>query len=369
MGEKTGMIQLGGKDGFKEPGIVRMANAKNGLRRMGAIDAICNANEQNLKMLPNAAFRRLLERAEILDEMPLWTGTLMAWAVGPKNGCKYVEFEDPNDKTKYMFPIPNHAAMAKRVADEYEAGLRRKAPCYETLKKNNKLTEDKIIYVFTIDQGFENGVPTIIPHKDGNDRVVLEIPNKELVRECAIVKADDGWEDGGYFVIYNKRNLQGILDDVWDHKNANFLMPRITLVAREMKPKKCEVTGEIMYNNHCPNPPYICGKNRGPDPKIAWANKDPGNQYNALAIDKNQAELLQFHIDYATDREGITNGMANAENRLGAPAQFTICDAPNEIYYARRNNALAPYRNELRGLPEKYMKRYVDLMKKLGDAP
>jgi len=124
-----------------------------------------------------------------------------------------------------------------------------------------------------------------------------------------------------------------------------------------------------MHNNHCPNPPYVCGKNREPNPKIAWANKDPGNQYNALAIDRNQAELMQFHIDYATDKVGVKNGMADAENRLGAPAQFTICDAPNEIYYARRNNALAPYWNELRGLPKKYMKRYEDLMKKLGDVP
>jgi hypothetical protein len=78
---------------------------------------------------------------------------------------------------------------------------------------------------------------------------------------------------------------------------------------------------------------------------------------------------MQFHIDYALDNERTMKGMADAENRLGQPAQFTLCDAPNEIYYARRNNALAPYWNELRELPKKYVKRYEDLMKKLGDAP
>jgi hypothetical protein len=370
MGEKAGVIQLGGQDGFKEPGIVRMADAKNGLRKMRAIDAICNANEQKLTMIPNAAFRRLLERAAILEEMPLWTGTLMAWTVGPKNDCKYVEFEDPKDETKYFFPIPNQKAMAAYVAREFEEGIRRRANLWEVIKRKN-LMEDKLVYLFSINHGFENGVPTIIPHKDGNKRVVLEIPNRELIQECAIVKADCDYKElHGYHVIYKKGNtaFYDICNDIWAHNNADFLKSCITMVAREMKFQKCEHTGEIKNNNRCPREPYICGKRRGPNPEIAWANKDPWNQYNVLAVDEKQAGLMQFHIDYALDKEKTLKDMADVERRLGPPAQFTICDAANENYYAKRNNAQAPYWEKLRGLPKKYRERYENLMQKLGDV-
>ena len=148
----------GGKPATKPPllesgsGLRGLATKANGLTFREALEL---ANKENLVLASNKRMTRALVETEewkgMKEAFPCWTGTMAGYARPDERLGEFIEYTDPEDGQKYVFPVPEQYRKEKNMILVVEH------PNYSLVQDGNNLVVEASGVV---------GLPNF-PEKDG----------------------------------------------------------------------------------------------------------------------------------------------------------------------------------------------------------